>query len=61
MIVDIEESILQNITYSVITFTTSPPTIPSGRVTQMVAMVETFFGTLLVVLLGYILGTREQF
>lgn len=57
----VENSILRNITYSVITFTTSPPSIPSGRGTQIIAMIETFFGTLLVVLLGYILGNREQF
>ncbi len=49
--------------YSIMTFTTAaPPTSPpSGTFTQLLTMVETFFGTLLIVLLGYVLGNREQF
>jgi uncharacterized protein YjbI with pentapeptide repeats len=51
-----------SIYYSVVTFTTSPPSSPpEGFVTQFLAMLETFFGTLLIVLLGYVLGNREQF
>jgi len=48
--------------YSVVTFTTSPPSPPSGgTLTKIVAIAETFLGTLLIVLMGYILGNREQF
>ncbi|MFA9415171.1 pentapeptide repeat-containing protein [Natrinema sp. HArc-T2] len=61
VIVGVEDSFLQNVTYSVITFTTSPPNIPSGRITQIIAILETYLGTLFTVLLGYILGNREQF
>ncbi|MGM0387954.1 MAG: pentapeptide repeat-containing protein [Natrinema limicola] len=57
----VEDNIVGNLSYSVITFTTSAPHIPSENITQGVIMVETFFGTLFVVLLGYILGNREQF
>lgn len=49
--------------YSVITFTTSPPgphPPPGGLLTEITAMIETFAGTLLIVLLGYVLGNREQ-
>lgn len=47
--------------YSVVTFTTSPPgEIPNGTGTRLVAMIETFLGTLLIVLLAYVLGNREQ-
>ncbi len=50
-----------SIYYSVVTFTTSPPSAPPrGGLAEGVAMVQTFFGTLLVVLLGYVLGAREQ-
>ena len=47
--------------YSVVTFTTAPPHPPTETATRMVAMVETFLGTLLIVLLGYVLGIRERF
>ena len=57
-IVELETNVLY---FSVVTFTTAPPTIPADSPTQAVAMVETFVGTLLVVLLGYVLGNREQF
>lgn len=43
--------------YSIVTFTTSPP--PLGLASIM-AGIETFAGTALIVLLGYVLGTREQ-
>ncbi len=49
--------------YSVITFTTAPPgkTAMLPVWAQVVAGVETFFGTLLIVSLGFVLGNREQF
>jgi putative Mn2+ efflux pump MntP len=46
--------------FSVVTFTTSPPGPISVEMSQWIAMVETFFGTLLIVFLGYVLGNREQ-
>lgn len=54
--------ISNSVYYSMMTFTTAaPPTSPpDGLFTQMLTMVETFFGTLLIVLLGYVLGNREQ-
>lgn len=48
-------------TYSVKTFTTSPGDWPADTVTQIVVMVETFFGTLLIILLGYVPSNRERF
>jgi uncharacterized protein YjbI with pentapeptide repeats len=49
--------------YSVITFTTAPPGGVSGFPwwAKVVAGVETFAGTLLIVSLGFVLGNREQF
>lgn len=61
VIVGVEDGILRNISYSVIAFTTAPSSIPSGSATQIVVMLETFLGTLFIVLLGYILGNRERF
>jgi hypothetical protein len=48
--------------YSLMAFTTAAPpnTPPSGQLTKLITMVETFTGTLLIVLLGYVLGNREQ-
>lgn len=47
--------------YSIVTFTTAPPSSPPGGLfVEATAMVETFVGTLLIVLLGYVLGNREQ-
>ncbi len=48
--------------YSVVAFTTAAPlaTLPTNPVLRTTALVETFFGTLLIILLGYILGNREQ-
>lgn len=61
LVVGLEGSVPRTVSYSVITFTTSPPGIPDGGATQVVAMIETFFGTLLIVLLGYVLSNRERF
>lgn len=47
--------------YSMITFTTTPPEMPSRDSIKFVVMAEGFLGTLLIVFLGYVLGTREQF
>lgn len=47
--------------YSIVTFTTAPPSDPpAGTLTEAVAMIETFVGTLMIVLFGYVLGNREQ-
>jgi len=56
----VEDTVLNNLTYSAVAFTAAPPGIPSGSITQLIVMIETFFGTLLIVLFGYILGNREQ-
>ena len=51
------------LTYSTITFVTAPPggadNLPLWA--RFVANIETFFGTLLIVSLGFVLGNREQF
>lgn len=49
--------------YSVVTFTTSPPHPPrvSGVATWAIVLFETYVGTTLIVLLGYVLGNRERF
>lgn len=54
----------QGLLYSIITFTTSPP----GQTPydypifiRFIAGLETFVGTLLIVLLGFVLGNRERF
>lgn len=54
------EPVVNAVYFSVITFTTSPPWRVTVGVSRWMAMVETFFGTLLIVLLGYVLGHREQ-
>jgi len=46
--------------YSIVTFTTSPPSPPSTSITRIVAGFETFAGTAAIVFLGYVLGTRER-
>lgn len=56
----VETSVVRNFSYSVLAFTVAPPNIPEGTLTQIIMMVETFFGTLSIVLLGYILGNRER-
>lgn len=52
--------------YSVSTFVTSaphPPETSPNRVidliTQMIVLIETYFGTTLIILLGYVLGNRD--
>lgn len=47
--------------YSVITFTTTPPVMPDSTGIKAIVMTEALLGTLLVVFLGYVLGTRQQF
>lgn len=59
--VGVEDGLARNVSYSVLAFTVAPPRIPAGLFTQFVVMVETFFGTLSIVLLGYVLGNRERF
>jgi hypothetical protein len=48
--------------YSVVTFVTAPPHPPNGAgtVTRAAVLLETYIGTALIVLLGYVLGTRER-
>ncbi|MBB6647500.1 hypothetical protein [Halobellus ruber] len=48
--------------YSVVTFVTAPPHPPRqvGAVTRAAVLIETYLGTALIVLLGYVLGTRER-
>lgn len=61
----VEDTWMLNVAYSVLAFTVAPPGIPNPveftTITRVVMMFETFFGTLSIVLLGYILGNREQF
>lgn len=48
--------------YTVVTFVTSPPNPPTGASlpTRLVILLETYLGTVLTVLLGYVLGNRER-
>jgi hypothetical protein len=55
-----EMSVGRSLYYSVVTFTTSPPSPPPGGLTSVVAGIETFAGTAAIVFLGYVLGTRER-
>ncbi|MFC6938929.1 pentapeptide repeat-containing protein [Salinirubellus sp. GCM10025818] len=59
----LDPGIENSLSYSVVTFTTSPPggKLPVHPIAQGIALVETFVGTLLIVLLGYVLGNRERF
>lgn len=57
----VEDTLIDNISYSVLAFTVAPPRVPSEAGAQLIMMIETFFGTLFIVLMGYILGNREQF
>lgn len=58
----VEDTLVDNVSYSVRAFVVAPPPDPlPGILTKVVMMVETFFGTLSIVLLGYILGNRERF
>ncbi len=62
--VGVEDTLVENVSYSVLTFTVAPPKIPTAAPfaagTQLVMMIETFFGTISIVVLGYILGNRER-
>ena len=57
----VEETFLRNVSYSILAFTVAPPHIPSDPGVQLIMMIQTFLGTLSIVLLGYILGNRERF
>jgi uncharacterized protein YjbI with pentapeptide repeats len=57
----VEDTLANNISYSVLAFTVAPPKIPSGVGSQVMMMIETFLGTLSIVVLGYILGNRQRF
>jgi hypothetical protein len=51
--------------YSVVTFVTSPPhpiqeVGEVGMITEIIVLLETYIGTTLIVLLGYVLGNRER-
>ena len=57
----VRDTTSETIAYSVLAFTVAPPPpLPLGTLVQTVVMIETFFGTLSTVLLGYILGNREM-
>lgn len=53
--------------YSVVTFVTSPPYAPRttgwivGNLTFFVTLLETYVGTTLIILLGYVLSNRDRF
>ncbi len=47
--------------YSAVTFVGTPPEPPVSSIVKLVAVVESFLGTALTVLLGYVLGNRESF
>lgn len=46
--------------YSIVVFTTSPPAgqAPSVILIKIIVMIETFLGTLLIVLLGAVISSR---
>lgn len=52
--------IAESLYYSAVTFTTSPPSDPEPGLMRLVAGIETFLGTTMIVFLGYVLGAREQ-
>jgi len=51
--------------YSIVTFVTSPPALPPELtkimhlVTQVIVLMQTYFGTALIILLGYVLSNRD--
>jgi hypothetical protein len=51
--------------YSIVTFVTSPPHPPPelggtrGLLTQFITLAQTYVGTALIILLGYVLGNRD--
>jgi hypothetical protein len=59
----IDPGISDSVYHSVVTFTTAPPpgSAPTIGFVRAVELIETFGGTLLIVLLGYVLGNRERF
>jgi hypothetical protein len=62
-VMEVRPSLMESLYYSVVTLTTAPPgPMPgNGGLTTWIATIETFVGTFLTVLLGYVLGNREQF
>lgn len=54
-------STIEILYYSVVTFTTTPPEMPENDLIKIIVMAEAFLGTLLLVFLGYVLGTRGDF
>jgi uncharacterized protein YjbI with pentapeptide repeats len=63
LLYEADPGITNSIYYSVVTFTTAPPpgSEPTMSVVRGFELIETFGGTLLIVLLGYVLGNRERF
>lgn len=53
-------SLGQSLYYSIVTFTTSPPSKPTSSIMQAIASFETIAGTTAIVFLGYVLGARER-
>lgn len=53
------KTLVDNLSYSVRGFTVAPPFAPEPLLPHGVMMIETFFGTLSIVLLGYVLSNRE--
>lgn len=57
----VQAGIENSLVYSIVTFTTAPPApLPNEPHIAIPAMIQTFGGTLLIVVLGYVLGNREQ-
>lgn len=54
-------TLVGNISFSIAAFMTGAPYTPPGVFVQLVSTSETVFGTISIVLLGYILGNRERF
>ena len=54
----VEDTIIKNVSYSVLTFTVAPPEIPEEPWVQAIMMVQTFFGKISIILLGYILRRK---
>lgn len=51
---------VENLHYSIVTFTTLPPSTPTGVMICTVAGMETFAVTAVIVFSGYVLGTRVR-
>ena len=52
-------TLIENVSYSIRAFTVAPPFAPDPLPAHGAMMIETFFGTLFIVLLGYVLSNRE--